>query len=206
MATILLLRHGQTHWNKIKRIQGVTDAASPLTLTGLDQARAYGQAIRTLIGTDPSWRVVASPLARCVQTTAILCETAGLDFHATTYDDRLREVDTGIYTGWLRPELAERHPELMSTGGTATWYFRCPGGDTYADMAARIGTWLAERAAEEKLVVVSHGVASKVLRGLYAGLDPDVVLAEDAPQNALFLLKDGTCTRLPCDGVTAPLA
>ncbi len=206
MATILLFRHGQTHWNAVKRIQGWTDSASPLTLAGIEQARVYGQAVRTLIGKDREWRVIASPLARCAQTTAILCETAGLDFHAVTFDDRLREVGTGIYTGWLRPDLEIRHPELMDGTGSATWYFRCPEGETHADLSRRIAAWLEERRPEEKLVVVSHGVSSKVLRGLYAGLDQETVLGEDAPQDALFLLRAGTCTRLACAGVTEALS
>ena len=69
-------------------------------------------------------------------------------------------------------------------------------------MARRIGAWLSEWTEDDKLVVVSHGIAGKVLRALYANLDAETLLAEDSPQNALFLLRDGRATRVACDAPT----
>ncbi|MDA8232399.1 MAG: histidine phosphatase family protein [Magnetospirillum sp.] len=198
MPTIILFRHGQTHWNRVKRIQGHTDAASPLTLKGVEQAKSYGAAVRSLIGNEAGWRVLSSPLARCVQTAAVLCETAGLPFHEIEYDPRLIEVGTGVFTGLLKSELDERHPELMSGTGRETWFFRCPGGETLDDMARRIADWLAARHAGEKLVVVTHGVAGKVLRALYAGGDPETGITEDSPQDAFFVLAGGSVRRMAC--------
>ncbi|MGE5504477.1 MAG: histidine phosphatase family protein, partial [Actinomycetota bacterium] len=164
--TIILVRHGETHWNRAKRIQGHTDSPSPLTLKGIDQARAYGERIRGLIGSGQGWRVVSSPLARCVQTTAVICETAGRDFHDAVFDDRLKEVSTGEFSGLYKSELDARFPDLMKGRGRAAWYLRCPGGECWEDMTARIGTWLAERRDDEQVVAVTHGVAGKVMRAL----------------------------------------
>jgi len=201
MPTILLFRHGETHWNRLRRVQGHADTVSPLTLKGIAQARAYGETARLLIGEDGGWRVVSSPLARCTQTTAILCEVAGLPFNEATFDSRLKEVDTGAFSGLLKTDLQRQHPELMAGTGLASFFFRCPGGETWNDMAFRIGSWLAGLAPDDKLVVVSHGVAGKVLRTLYASLDPEAVLAEESPQDALFRLHDGIATRVACEAV-----
>ncbi len=198
MPTILLMRHGETQWNRIRRIQGHVDAPSPLTLKGVDQARTYGATLRRLMGDPREWQVFTSPLARCVQTTGVVCETAGLDFADVVLDERLKEVGTGSFSGWLKPDLERRHPELMTGHGLAAWYFRCPGGETWADMAERIGAWLADRKPGDRVVAVTHGIAGKVMRALYSGRPPAEVLAEDSPQDAVFVLRDGAVDRVPC--------
>lgn len=193
MPTLLLVRHGETHWNREKRVQGHGD--SPLTLKGIEQAKAYGRTLSKLIDQPAEWRVVASPLPRCVQTAAILCEVAGLDFTTITLEPRLREISTGQYSGMLKSDLA---PEALAGTGLDTWFFRCPGGETHAQVSERLGSWLGDRVAGEKLVVVSHGVSGRILRGLYTRKDPVEALAEDSPQDAVFRLRTGLCERIRC--------
>jgi len=192
MPTIILLRHGETHWNRQQRIQGHGD--SPLTLKGIEQAKAYGRAIQPLLGAG-QWRLVSSPLSRCMQTSAILCEVAGLDFAAVTRDARIKEVSTGEYSGRLK---AEFQPGQLGGNGRQSWFFHCPGGETHDHMVARLSAWLGELGASDHVVAVSHGIAGKILRGLYAGWDPDHALAQDSPQDALFLLRDGHVQRVAC--------
>lgn len=192
MATIILLRHGETHWNRQQRIQGHGD--SPLTLKGIDQARAYGRTLKPLLGAA-QWRLVSSPLSRCMQTMAILCETAGLDFAQVERDARIKEVSTGEYSGRLKTEFPPGH---LGGSGRQSWFFHCPGGESHDHMVARLSAWLASLGETEHVVAVSHGIAGKILRGLYAGMDPDAALAQDSPQDALFLLRDGQVQRVSC--------
>lgn len=193
MPTIILVRHGETHWNRQKRIQGHGD--SPLTLTGIAQAQAYGRAIAGLAG-DGGWRIVTSPLPRCVQTTALLCETAGLDFAAVTQDSRLKEVHTGSHSGRLKTDLS---PAELEGSGLDAWYFRCPGGESHAHLSGRLASWLGDLVPDEKVIAISHGVAGRVLRGLYGGRDPVEALSGDSPQDAVFRLGGGTIERIACD-------
>jgi broad specificity phosphatase PhoE len=118
-----------------------------------------------------------------------------LDFTTVVKDERLREISTGRWSGLLK---AEMDPDHLQGSGTNSWFFRAPGGETYAQIAARLGDWLSERRAGEKLVVVSHGVSGRILRGLYAGTDPDAALAEDSPQDCLFRLHGGNAERIMC--------
>ncbi|MCR6633207.1 MAG: histidine phosphatase family protein [Magnetospirillum sp.] len=194
MPTILLVRHGETHWNRQKRIQGHGD--SPLTLKGIEQAKAYGRTMAGLIGDPAQWRLVSSPLPRCVQTAAILSEVVGLDFAGIELDARLKEISTGHWSGRLK---AEMQPEELSGEGVNSWFFRCPGGETYEHLATRLSSWLADRRPGEKLVVISHGIAGRVLRGLHAGLEGDRALAGDSPQNAVFRLQPGLTERFECN-------
>lgn len=194
MSTIMLLRHGETHFNRAKRIQGQMD--SPLTLIGIEQARAYGRTVATQIAANPgNWTIVTSPMGRCRQTTAILCEVAGLDFADVTIDPRLAEVNAGQWSGLRKTDLPAA---LMEGGGRAAWYFRSPNGEDWQALAARLAAWLAERRDGEKIIAVSHGVAGRVLRGLYAHQDPDQALAGESPQNAFFRLSEGQCERIAC--------
>lgn len=193
MPTILLARHGETHWNREKRIQGHGD--SPLTLKGIEQAKACGRTIAGLIAGDEGWRVMASPLPRCVQTAAIICEMAGLDFSTIALEPRLREISTGQWSGRLKAELS---PADLAGSGVESWFFRCPGGETHAQVTARLAAWLAERVAGEKLVVIGHGVSGRMLRGLYSGQDPAEALAGETPQDAVFSLRLGLTERISC--------
>lgn len=192
MPTIILLRHGETHWNRQQRIQGHGD--SPLTLKGIDQARAYGRTALPLLGAG-RWRLISSPLSRCMQTMAIFCETAGLDFAQVERDARIKEVSTGEYSGRLKTEF---QPGELGGSGRQSWFFHCPGGESHDHMVTRLSAWLESLDKNDHVVAVSHGIAGKILRGLYCGWDPDFALSQDSPQDALYLLRDAQVQRLAC--------
>ncbi|RAU21639.1 histidine phosphatase family protein [Paramagnetospirillum kuznetsovii] len=193
MSTIILVRHGETQFNAEGRVQGWHDSA--LTPKGVAQAFRYGLCLRGLIEGGDGWRLVSSPLGRCAETTGILCEAAGLDAERVSYDARLKEINTGSLSGLLKSEIA---PELRGGHGLDHWVFKSPDGETHAALSARLAQWLAGIRPSEKLVVVSHGIAGKVLRGLYLGLDPAEALQADSPQDAVFVLRDGAVTRVAC--------
>ena len=193
--TIILVRHGETRWNREGRVQGHGD--SPLTPKGAAQARAYGMRLREMLGEDRrQWRVVSSPLGRCAQTTGILCEVADLDFRAITFDDRLREVHTGQWSGLPKAELETQYPGMLEGEGLNHWVFRCPGGESHQQVATRLSHWLADLVPGDRVVAVSHGIAGRVLRGLYLGMDPDQAMRGDSPQDALFVMSKGCIERI----------
>ena len=61
-------------------------------------------------------------------------------------------------------------PGIFAGEGRHEWYFRSPDGESYAALAARLGEWLAEQDESMAIIVVAHGLVSRVLRGLYGGL------------------------------------
>ena len=95
IPALLILRHGETEWNRAGRMQGALD--SPLTETGRAQARRQGVILRAF-GIE-GWRWVASPQGRAAQTAAIAAQ--GLDLEIAT-DDRLKEIGIGDWTGATR--------------------------------------------------------------------------------------------------------
>ena len=70
------------------------------------------------------------------------------------------------------------------------WYFQTPDGETYDGFAGRIAGWLAER-GDGPVIAVSHGVVTRVLRGLYAGLPRAGALRLPVPQDRIFRLAGG---------------
>ncbi len=72
MTDLYLVRHGETEWNRLRRIQGLTDI--PLNDTGREQARRTGM----LLTRRPIARVYASPLGRARETAEIIARELGL--------------------------------------------------------------------------------------------------------------------------------
>lgn len=185
---ILLVRHGETEWNLERRIQGRFD--SPLTERGVAQAHAIGR----LVGVMPdatSARIVASPLGRARRTAEIIGDhlTARPEL---SIDDRLREISVGSWDGLTYRDIETRVPGIFDGEGRHEWYFQSSDGDTYAAFAGRVGQWLSESAGTRLLVAVTHGIVSRVLRGLYARLPREIALTLPVPQDKIFRLSGGS--------------
>lgn len=188
-ATIYLVRHGETEWNRIRRYQGWSD--SPLT----DQGRAQAQAIGRFLCTLPeaqSADLVASPIGRARHTAEIIRECLGRS-EPLRFDDRLRELSFGSWDGFMRADIAALMPGAFDEERRDEWYFATPDGETYEVFAGRVGAWLAEaQARDQPLIVVTHGVVTRILRGLYAGLPRAAAMRLPVPQDRIFRLAHGT--------------
>jgi probable phosphoglycerate mutase len=195
---IYLVRHGETEFNRERRLQGHVDSA--LTARGLAQARAVGGLLKDLIDAEPGWRIVTSPLGRARRTAEILAGRLGLDASTITVEPRLIELSWGEWDGRLRDELAAAFPD---TFGRTNWAFHAPTGESYEEMRVRLASWLSELPPEpeRRIVAVSHGVTGRILRGVYADLPADEVVTQDVPQDAVYRLTDGAITRIDCEPV-----
>jgi broad specificity phosphatase PhoE len=183
---IYLVRHGETEWNRARRYQGWSD--SPLTERGLAQAEAIGRLLYSL----PEARsagLVASPIGRARHTAEIIRKCLGRS-EPLRFDDRLRELSFGSWDGLDRAQIAALRPGVFDGEESHEWYFATPDGETYEVFAGRIGAWLAE-ARDGPQIVVTHGVVTRVLRGLYAGLPRAEAMRLAVPQDRIFRLAGG---------------
>ena len=192
---ILLLRHGETEFNLARRAQGAKD--SPLTALGLRQAHAMAGLVHDLVRREApgDWRLVSSPLGRARATAQVLAERLSLP---VTLDDRIREHSMGELDGLTVEEFL---PRFRTDVPPIERAFHTPGGESYAALCARVGAFLADIVAGERLIVVSHGSAGRVLRGLYAGLDMQQTLHLEMPQDAVHRLQNGQIDRFDCEAV-----
>ncbi len=181
---IYLVRHGETEFNRVRRYQGWLD--SPLTEAGVAQARAIGRRLAQL---PDAWaaEIVASPIGRARHTAELIAaELAGRE---VGFDDRLREISIGSWDGLDRDEIAARRPGIFD-GYDGSWYFNTPDGETYDEFAGRIGDCLAAL-ADRPAILVTHGVVTRVLRGIYANLPRDEALRLPVPQDRFYRLAGG---------------
>ncbi|HEV2533121.1 histidine phosphatase family protein [Phenylobacterium sp.] len=189
---IYLVRHGETEFNRERRWQGIKD--SPLTELGVRQARAMAGLLADLTVRDPGpWRIVASPLGRTRQTAAIVSERLGLPI---AFDERLREHSIGEFDGERADDVV---PQLRQDLPRHERHFHVPGGETYEALCQRIGGFLAEVRREDRLIIVSHGAAGRVFRGLYGGLGKEEMLTLPVPQDAVYRLMNGQVDRFDCE-------
>jgi len=170
---MFLVLHGQTVWNRERRMQGRHD--SVLTDAGIAQGRAVGEILKARLHGAP--RIVASPLGRTQHTARIVATCLDVPASSIETDGRLQEIGLGEWEGLTREEITAGWNERTADRAHNDWLFRAPGGESYESLAGRLGGWLATQPEHAGLIAVSHGVASRVLRGLYAGLPKDVAIA-----------------------------
>jgi broad specificity phosphatase PhoE len=164
MTQIILVRHGQTEWNRIERFRGRADV--PLNQTGLAQAEAAGRRIAA------QWQPVviySSPLSRAVKTAeaiqANLIRLQSLDLSVQIHPG-LADIDYGQWQGLTPEEARERWPEAIATWYSAPQQARIPGGETLADLRRRAmaaTNELASRYGEQSIVLVGHTVINRII-------------------------------------------
>jgi probable phosphoglycerate mutase len=161
VTELLLVRHGETDWNRDRRFQGHADP--PLNDAGREQARALAE---ELAGERIDF-VYTSDLVRAHETAEIVAARLGADVVARS---ELREIDVGDWEGLTWPEIEERHPE-----GARSWHEHGHGwksGETYDQLGERIIAALRRIAADhpaQRVLVVGHGGTVRVTRAFIEG-------------------------------------
>jgi probable phosphoglycerate mutase len=156
LTTIVLVRHGETDWNRDRRFQGHADI--PLNAAGLDQMRKLAE----VLSGETFSIVYTSPLRRASESAELLAERLGLEVRPS---DALKEVDVGAWSGLTVHEVEDRFPE-----GFARWVeWRregWPDGETYEELGRRVVAGLREIAQMHggaRVLAVTHGGPIRVV-------------------------------------------
>lgn len=191
---IYLVRHGETEFNVARRHQGHID--SPLTELGHRQALGAGRALARLVDAR-STVVIASPLGRAAMTARIVAETIGVTTPIIV-DPDLKEIWMGSAEGMTEAGMTARWPNRSSVTASDSLSLESPDGEPLAALSTRLIRALTRAATHDATsrIIVSHGVAGRVLRTLHLGLDPTEAIRFDAPQNVLFRLEAEAVSRI----------
>ena len=176
-VTLLLVRHGQSEWNAARLLQGQV-AHVPLTARGHTQAAAAAAELATL---SPG-ALVSSDLVRAVQTAEHCARLTGLPFTTTP---ALREQGYGQLEG--RPSR-----ELWDVVDWSDPHWSAEGGESLAELHARVAAFLAQLCAEppaDVVALVTHGDTIRAAQAVAAGLGPDAMPAVTPPNGSVTRLE-----------------
>ncbi len=186
LPKLWFLRHGETHWNAQKRIQGQLE--SQLTDKGVRQAHVQARLIRPVLRQGPACFV--SPLGRAQ-------ETARIALGDTRYqtDPRLAEAHAGRWQGLLRADvIADARNGFDLDINALELFLAAPEGEGFADLRARIVDFL--KGLSGPSVIVGHGLWGQVLRGLVRGLPRAEMGTLPNDQGCIYALERGRETVL----------
>jgi broad specificity phosphatase PhoE len=164
---LLVVRHGETDWNRARRYQGWQD--TPLSETGRSQAEAVGR----LLAGERLAAVWSSPLARARDTASII---AGKQELSVREAPAFKEMHFGDWEGLTTAEVSARYPALYQNWRDTPHLVVVPGGEALSEVQKRVLAGLVElRAAHdgETICLVAHGISARILilEALGLGLD-----------------------------------
>jgi phosphoserine phosphatase len=157
LTRFILVRHGETTWNKEGRYQGQID--TPLSERGLEQGRKVAEALRDI----PIDLCYASPLSRSY-TTAKLC----MEWHGcgVTTDERLLEINHGLWEGKLADEIAGDYGDLLTEWRTTVENVIMPEGESIVQVRDRAMAAFRDYALKHQgktILVVAHDAVNKAV-------------------------------------------
>jgi 2,3-bisphosphoglycerate-dependent phosphoglycerate mutase len=177
------VRHGETVYNAVGRIQGQTN--SELS----DLGRRQCQAVAVALARQPIEAVYSSPLKRALEGAQSLADELRLEVRL---DDRLMEINAGIFQGLDWNDIEVRYPQEAVRWRTQDPDFRIPQGESRRDVMNRAAAVFAaiREAGHRQAAVIAHGgllsAALKVLLGVPAERNP-------------FSLNNGSISKLGWD-------
>jgi len=157
MTEIIIIRHGETEWNKTGRFQGHSDV--PLSAEGRAQAAALGQNLAL----DHVHAIYASDLTRAMETAAPLAKRFGLEVIS---DPLLRELNFGAWEGRNFNDVNAENPNAMKNFYTDPEQADIPESEPFPEFQRRVAGRVREIVAQERgkrIVVVSHGASIRIL-------------------------------------------
>lgn len=165
MKHLYIIRHGETHFNKSKRLQGRGINAS-LNETGIQQAQAVAKALSS----KPIQKVVTSSLIRTHESAAPLLENKSVEVESWP---ELDEMSFGDFEGESFYDVIDDLKILQTEWSAGNTKLPIPGGESPEDVYERSATKLieiAEKSSESHIAVFVHGRLIRILLSGILGL------------------------------------
>jgi alpha-ribazole phosphatase len=166
MLHLLLVRHGETEWNKQRRYQGQADI--PLSSLGMQQAALVAERLAK----EEIDAIYASDLKRAWQTAMLIAEQKSLSLYP---EPRLREMNFGVLEGLTWDEAEKKYPKMLKA-----WlkdYNQPPeGGEAMDVFSARVLSLrddLLKKHNDQKILLVAHGGSLSELLRLTIDVPPE---------------------------------
>jgi broad specificity phosphatase PhoE len=195
LTTLILVRHGESVWNRAGRIQGQVN--SPLTDLGINQAKAISDHLSGIL-LNQDLEIYTSPLDRAIQTAEIIAQ--GIDHPSSKIiiEERLNDFNVGEISGTFGwDKVAEIFPEQAQLRLQDPMRFHPSGGESGAEFEARLRSLLEDLMDDGALkLMVSHGIVNKFIRGILKNLSGKEMVQLGESQNTIYRLEEGEETEI----------
>lgn len=174
---ILLIRHGETQWNRELVFRGRRDI--PLSERGLRQAELLARRLQDC----KIDAIFSSPLSRALQTGQPTADALGLTVYP---EDAINDLDFGLWSGLSVDQVKAKYPEQFEKWRANPLEMDFPEGDSLRDARLRSFDWLKRISGEDyaRIALVTHKVILKLL----------ILSVLDAPERAYWQIHLGTCS------------
>lgn len=182
----ILIRHGQTEWNRVERFRGRADM--PLNDTGLGQAHK----IAARLTAEMLAAIYSSPLQRALQTAKPLAEAKQLEVQQ---HPGLLDIDFGALEGMTTEEAQQAFPEIIAKWRTTPGKVKFPKGGSLKMVHTRLASLLEDLSAKhagETIALVSHRVVCHALLCKILGMPADALwrIRQDNASISIFEKRD----------------
>ena len=162
----ILIRHGESLSNREGRVQGQADVK--LSGAGRQQATAVASWCKSQSFHKKSCELWSSPLCRARETADVIGTAIGL---SAQIEDKLVELNAGVFQGHLWDDLADRFPEDVAQWRSGDVDFQIPGGESRRQLAERGRHALQSLSCRpvDSMVIVAHGGVLTAALGLLVG-------------------------------------
>ena len=195
MTTLILVRHGESEWNRAGRIQGQVN--SPLTDLGINQAKAIRDHLSGIL-LNQELEIYTSPLDRALQTAEIIAQGIDYPSRKIIIEERLNDFNLGEISGTFGwDKVAEIFPEQAQLRLQDPMRFHPSGGESGAEFEARLRSLLEDLMDDSTLkLMVSHGIVNKFIRGILKNLSGKEMVELGESQNTIYRLEQGEETEI----------
>lgn len=165
---LIIVRHGESEWNRIGRYQGQADA--PLSEVGLQQADALAERLQR----EPIDVIFASPLQRAARTAQAISR-----FHANVpfyTESALLEIHHGEWQGLMSDEVIERYGDGLREWRAHPTRAQMPGGESFSNILKRVLDFkeqLLLKYTDKNVLISTHDVVVKILVADALGMNMD---------------------------------
>lgn len=177
-----MARHGESVGNVAWRMAdaeqreeidvGMRDPDVPLSEAGRRQAAALGRRLAALPPGRRPTAVISSPYVRAAETARIALAEIGAP--VISYDERLRDREAGVFYALTGRGIVARFPEEAARRRLiGKFYYRPPGGESWADVALRLRGVLSDIERDHpdgRVLLIAHDVVVMVARYIIEGL------------------------------------
>jgi broad specificity phosphatase PhoE len=186
VTCVWLARHGQSIWNRDKRITGQLDP--PLSPMGERQAEGLAHCLAEV----PLEAIVASTLQRSLRTAQVVAAGRGLAVEALS---ALREIHFGELQGRPRDGRDPEAERAWAAREQDKRAFRPAGGESYAELTGRVLPCLAELLTRHKggsILIVGHRNTNRALLQGLMGWSPGVAVTVRVRSDCCYMITLGT--------------